>query len=174
MEDRAAFVNEDTLLESRQEPFDFDVFLSRSAQLASTIVENLDPDGPLDPFLVIANGGELLATMWTLMSPEYQENFVDQVIPATLLSYDVSMVALLATSHMTPGGSSDTQDAEEVVLLNALDLTYGMSPGEAAFAARIHRGQDRAPEVGMFVGVGGGISPGIRAALHEGCGSQAD
>lgn len=169
MEERPVFVNQDVPLESRDWLFGFDEFLGRAAQFANELLAALrEPDSSLDPVLVIGNQGDLVATTWTVVSREYQEHFLDRVVPETLASYECSMVALLATSRLNPGEDEAVDEAQELVLLYALDGSRGDSLQAAAFAAAIHRTPDSSPRLGMFLPVDDGMPPAVAEALADG------
>ena len=168
MEGRPVFVNEDIPLESRESLFELDEVLGRSARLARDFVSRIGPSDPINPVLVIAYGGELLATTWTVMSSEFQEEFLQRVVPATLESYDRSIVALLAASRMSRGEGGDPSDDHEVLLLAGVDGTHEDALQEETYAAAVYRTGEAPPDVGMFLPVEAGIPRAVATALTEG------
>lgn len=177
MNERATFATEVLPLVTREEPFSFEGFLREAdAFIRGAVSRITDPNGDFPPFLVIGREGEISVIAWGFMSAEFQEQFLDRVVPATLESHDASMVALAVASHLTRGTSDQANAAtrQEVVLVSVLSMSEEQ-PRELGIAAPIERSDDSPPELGGWAPVDEGrLAPAFARALYEGLGVERE
>ena len=148
MEERQAFAFEVVPFAEREEPFTLEEFIGEVIRLVeANFVLIEDPEGDLVPILLLGRGPQIDAILWSLVTEDFQEHFLDRVVPATLDSVEHTMAALAVITYVTE--PADGSRRQEAVLLSALDIS-GDSPRELTLANEIHRSSDEAPRLGEF------------------------
>jgi hypothetical protein len=85
----------------------FDTFVQQATGLVDmSFVLVLEPEGDVAPFAVIAEGPDMYEVKWRdidldLESPDYVERFLDEILPASLVSRDPELAALYLTMYLT-------------------------------------------------------------------------
>lgn len=173
MNERPSFVHEDMPLVSRGEPFSFDEFLEQAKGFFEGVFSQItDADAVFPQSMIIGHEGEISVIAWGQMSQEFQDHFLDRVVPTTLESHDVSMVALAVTTYLTHREADATPTGrQEVVLLSILAVS-GDEPRELTVAGEIERRRHEPPRLGTFETLGESLAPVYARPLYEGVGSR--
>ncbi len=167
MDERQAFAFEVVPFAEREEPFTLEEFVAQAARL---VVANFalieEPDGVLMPLLLVGEGSEINAIVWSLITEDFQEHFLDRVVPATLDSVEHTMAALAVITYLTePAEGKPGSRRQEAVLLSALDISDDPTR-ELTLASEIHRSRDEAPRLEGFEVLEEFLAPAFARALR--------
>jgi hypothetical protein len=89
MEERASFVSEVLPFVSQEEPFSLEQFLEQAEKFVRTSLAQVsEPAGDPSPVMFIEREGEISVIAWGYVSTDFQEHFLDRLVPATLESHD--------------------------------------------------------------------------------------
>jgi hypothetical protein len=165
-DERGAFAYEVVLLGELEGADPQNELLDRAVAAARgmfALVE--DPAGEPAPLLIVERGGELNGVLWSVISDEFREQFIERVVPGTVDALDPDRLALVSTAFLPVGkeGGSGT----EVVLVCAMDRRADGQPG-LTLAARVARRATEPPALGDFAVLYHGLSADIGRALFGG------
>lgn len=167
MEERQAFAFEVVPFAGREEPFTLEEFIGEAIRLVeANFVLIEDPEGDLVPILLVGRGTQIDAILWSLVTEDFQEHFLDRVVPATLDSVEHTMATLAVTTYLTePAEDGPGSRRQEAVLLSALDISDDPTR-ELTLASEVHRSSDKAPRLGEFQVLEEFLAPAFARALR--------
>jgi hypothetical protein len=165
-DERGAFAYEVVSLGELEGTEPQDELLERSVAISRSMFELVeDPAGEPAPLLVVEREGELNGVLWSVISDEFREQFIERVVPATVEALDPDRLALVSTAVLP--ASEEGGSGTEVVLVCAMDRRADDQPG-ITLAAPITRTATEPPALNEFSVLPYGLSAEIARALSGG------
>ena len=155
-------------LVDQDEPLSFDQFLELSVDEAESAFSQLEErNDDVAPFLTIALERSFGLVVWQALDEQLQNKFLTHVVPPVVAAQDLSMVAVVITTYMTPMTEEQREmhgsDRYEALVVAAISNRAE----ECAMQARIHRTSGR-PQLGEFEVVADKLPPALARPLYSG------